>query len=222
MPLEVGQEKGVPERLTVGTTFSVSIPLRGVISMRVVELVPGRLTAATTGGHPLAGTVSLGFRQLAPRRVRLEVEVLARAADALDGVVMSSVGSLLQDANWREVLERLVELTGGQVPKGIVEEQGTVEGEAAQEAQEKVAALVAQRRRRTRVRAVAEPASPARPSGSRRKPRAKTAPVSGRRGPRRPAGTGSARRTRAGTGSGRTSGRTAPRAAARRGSRTPR
>jgi hypothetical protein len=211
LPLEVGQEKGAPARLEVGTTFSVSLPVRGILSMRVVEVQAGRFTAATTGGHPLAGTVSFTFRQAAPRRVRLAVEVTARAADVLDGLALGTVGFLLQDAAWRTVLDRLVEWSGGAAPAGIAESRETLEGERAAAAESRAARLAADRVRRTRA------AQAGSPGAARLTPVATRAP--GRRGPRRPGGTGSARRSPAGTGSARTTGRTARPAAARKVSR---
>jgi nucleoside-diphosphate-sugar epimerase len=189
-------EADVPARLALGTTFSVNLPLRGVLAMRIVEMKPGRLTAATLDGHPLAGTVTFTFRELGPARVRLGIETTARAAGVLDGVALRAVGFLAQDATWREVLDRLVELSGGAAPAGIQETQDTLVGAQASAAEDGAARLAHDRVRRQR-----------------------TVAVSSRRGRRRAAGTGSARRSPGGTGSGRTTGRTARRAAARTASR---
>jgi hypothetical protein len=207
MPLEVGREKGAPARLEVGTTFSVTLPLRGVISMRVVEMRPGRITACTVGGHPLAGVVTFKLEPgRAAREVHVEVEVHARSADVLDGMVMQTIGRILQDSNWKDVVHRLVDHSGGEAPEGVRSAEDVLDDAEARMVETWITRAVNRRRRRTHEGAV---------NGVR--------PGAGPRSPRPPSrGTGSARRSRAGSGSARTSGRTARPAAARKVSRRPR
>ena len=56
-------EKGPPEGQMIkkGTLLSAGVPLRGLVSLRVAEIVPDSVTAQTVEGDPLAGPRHLPF-----------------------------------------------------------------------------------------------------------------------------------------------------------------
>jgi hypothetical protein len=208
MPFEVRQESGPITNLKKNMTFSVHLPLRGTVAMRIEEVTPQRVVAATVEGHPLAGLVIFNFLERGAQ-VRFEVEVLARGADTVDALLLAAMADLLQDANWQTVVGRVVQLSGGRAAAGVQTLVAAVEGEEARKVEEWAAELVV---RRLRGRVPPGPAIDGRRRARRAPPREPTRP----RRPRPAAGAGNARRTRAGSGSGRTSGRSARPAVARK------
>ena len=233
MPFEIRQESGPITNLKKNMTLSVTLPARGTVSMRIEEVTPLRIVAATVDGHPLAGLVTFNFLERGAQ-VRFEVEVFARGADTVDAILMAAMADLLQDVNWQTVVDRVVQLSGGRAPAGVQTLVTTVDDEEAQRIEEWAATLVVRRmrgrvppgppidgRRRRRREPVAAP--PARKKQTARKPKARAAAKAAKGATARPAaGTGSARRTRAGSGSARTTGRTARPVVARRATRKPR
>ena len=149
MPLEVGEERGAPLQLKKGTTFSVTLPVRGVISMRVEEVKPHRVTAATVEGHPLTGIVSFLFLKRG-ELVRFEVATWTRASTTVDRIGMAVAGSWLQDSNWHAVVSRVIELSGGSALEGVQSATETLEGEEARELEASVDRLITARVRGTK------------------------------------------------------------------------
>jgi nucleoside-diphosphate-sugar epimerase len=236
MPFEVRPERGPLTNVKKGMTISVTLPLRGIVSLRIEEVTPQRIVAATVEGHPLAGLVTFNFLERGAQ-VRFEVEVFARGADVVDAVLLAAMADFLQDVNWQSVVERVVQLSGGRAPAGVQTLVTAVDDEAEVRKIEEWAAALVVRRMRGRVppgppidgrrRARREPvvAPPARKKPAARKPNSRTAAAAKAKkttrpeGPRRVAGTGNARRTRAGSGSARTTGRSARPALARKATR---
>jgi uncharacterized protein YbjT (DUF2867 family) len=213
MPFQVSQETGPITNLKKNQTFTVMLPLRGALSMRVEDITPGRIVCATLEGHPLAGLVTFDFLERG-RQVRFEVGVRARGAGMADAVLMAALGELLLDVNWMRVVERVVELSGGRASAGAQTLVTTLDGEEARKVEEWAEELVV-RRMRGRV-------PPGPPIDGRRRATRTPPAARGRRSPRPGAGAGSARRSRAGSGSARTSGRPARPAAARKAAKRPR
>lgn len=205
MPFEVRQEKGPVANLKKNDTFTVNLPLRGALAMRVEDITPDRIVCSTLQGHPLAGLLTFNFIERG-RQVRFEVGVFARGADVVDAALMAVIGELLQDVNWMAVVERVVKLSGGRAPEGPQMLVTTLDDEEAGKI-EKWAEELMVRRLRGRV-------PPGPPVDGRR--RAVRTPPTRPRSRRPKAAAGSARRSRAGSGSARTSGRTAPPAGARK------
>jgi nucleoside-diphosphate-sugar epimerase len=192
MPLEVGAvQKPVP-MLKKGTTFSLKLPARGILAMRVAEVSKDCITALTLQGHALAGSVTFHFTPIGGG-ARFEVEMHARAADALDRALLQTLGGALQNGTWRNVVHRMVEISEGEAPKGVESESRTLDDDEAREVERHLDQLVMRRKKET----------VARPKGRTRS---------------KAAGTGNARRSPAGSGSARTSGRSGPRSPARTGS----
>jgi hypothetical protein len=228
-------------------TFSVTMPVRGTISMRIEEVTPQRIVLATVDGHPLAGLVTFNFLERGAQ-VRFEVEVFARGADIADAVLLAALGDLLQDINWQTVVERVAQLSGGRAPAGVQTLVTTVDDEEALKIEEWAAELVVRRmrgrvppgppidgRRRAHREPVVADSARKKPVARKpvaqetvgRKPKPRAAAEKAKAptrpgGARRPADTGNARRTRAGSGSVQTRGRAARPAVARKARRIPR
>jgi len=146
MPLEFAAEPGVPRTIKRGLTLTASLPARGHIQMKVVEANERRVTLATVEGHPLAGVVQFS----ASRRgaaVRFLVEIHARAANRVDWLMMSTVGATMQDANWVQVVERVVSISGGRAPEGVRSESQVLDEEEAARAEKQIEKLVTGSRR---------------------------------------------------------------------------
>jgi hypothetical protein len=178
-------DDGPPEGqlLKKGTLLSARVPLRGFVALRVAEVTPETVTALTVEGDPLAGVVTVAFRD-AGRGVRVEVVVEAAAATLLDTVLAGAGGGALEDLDWPAAIERIVALSGGRSPAGVQR--------AAELLDETEAARVRERAERLRVarqRAQAPSLSARRRSPTRAprgRPRTSAGPPSPARGPGRP------------------------------------
>src|SRR5688572_29170617 len=146
MPFEVRQESGPITNLKKNMTFSITIPVRGVISMRIEEVTPHRIVAATVDGHPLAGLVTFNFLERGAQ-VRFEVEVFARGADIADAVLLAAMADFLQDVNWQTVVERVVQLSGGRARAGVQTLVTAVDHQEARKIEKWAAELVVRRMR---------------------------------------------------------------------------
>ena len=237
MPFEVRQESGPITNLKKGMTLSVTLPVRGTVSMRIEEVTPHRIVAATLEGHPLAGLVTFNFLERGAQ-VRFEVEVFARGADAADAILLAAMADFLQDVNWQTVAERVVQLSGGRAPAGVQTLVTAVDDEEARKVEQWADTLVVRRMRgrvppgppvdgRRRARREPVVAPPARKKPAARKPKGRVAAARAKAptrpgGPRPAGGAGNARRTRAGSGSARTTGRSARPPVARKATKRPR
>jgi NADH dehydrogenase len=138
--------------LELGQTVTMALPMRGNVQVRVEELTPTRATLATVEGHPLAGAVRLSVEPVeddAGGTLRFAIEVFDRAANVLDWLGMFAVGGVLQNATWKQLVERVVEESGGTAPEGVQHESTKLDAEAAAEAERALAELVAARKRQT-------------------------------------------------------------------------
>jgi uncharacterized protein YbjT (DUF2867 family) len=130
MPIEFAAEPGVPQRAQEGSTLTGAIPGRGHIQVRVEERRPTSVTLATLEGHPLAGLVQFETESTTDG-LRFSVNIAAQPANVVDWIAMRTLGGAMQSANWREVVRRVVELSGGSAPAGVQKESGKLEeGEA--------------------------------------------------------------------------------------------
>jgi len=156
--VDVGAEPGTPRVPELGAVLTLKLPLRGNVQIRIVELEERRMTVCTMAGHPLAGAV----RFLSEQRgadVRFEVQVYDRAANVADWLVMNPIGARLQNATWRETVERVVKESGGRAPDGVQQETAKLDDEQAAEVNEWLERLVvAQRQADHEVRRDARPA----------------------------------------------------------------
>lgn len=118
MPLEFAAEPDAPESAHPGATMTAHIPGRGHIQVRLEERTPTTATFITLRGHPLAGVMQLETADL-PDGVRFEVHIAAQPANAFDWLALRTIGGALQTINWRDVVRRVVQLSGGAAPGGV-------------------------------------------------------------------------------------------------------
>jgi nucleoside-diphosphate-sugar epimerase len=143
--VDVGAEPGTPRVPELGTVLTLALPLRGNVQIRIVELEERRMTVCTVAGHPLAGAV----RFLAEERgemVRFEVQVFDKASNVVDWLVMNPVGGRLQNATWRQTVERVVKESGGTAPKGVEQYSEKLDEDQAAEVNEWLERLVVAQR----------------------------------------------------------------------------
>lgn len=155
MPLEFQAESGAASVVEMGATLTANIPLRGNIQVRVEELSARRITFVTLEGHPLAGVVQFKTSTL-KRGVRFMIEIHTRHASVFDRLTMSLGGSLMQNTNWQEVVERVVEISAGVAPGGVESESVTLDEEDAKRAEEMVEGLVKRYKRSVKAERVDE------------------------------------------------------------------
>lgn len=149
MPLEFQAEPGAPAEATVGATLTAAIPGRGNIQVRLEERADTSATFSTVEGHPLAGILRFSAE---PHRggIRFAIEITARAANAIDWLGMRTIGAPMQNSNWREVAQRVVEFSGGAALDGLESQTRYLNEIEAAEMQKWMDGLIAARKRRER------------------------------------------------------------------------
>ncbi|MDF1502870.1 complex I NDUFA9 subunit family protein [Roseisolibacter sp. H3M3-2] len=145
--MDLEAEPGTPRAvLAEGQTVTMALPLRGNVQVRVAELTPRTLTLQTVEGHPLAGAVRFSADPH-DGALRFEVCVVERAANVFDWVAMAALGSRLQKATWRDIVQAMVDASGGEAPDGVQHADETLDGEAAEREEARLHALADARRR---------------------------------------------------------------------------
>lgn len=145
MPLEFAAEPGASERIEQGVTLTGSLPLRGHFQVRVEVAEPTRVVFATLEGHPLHGIVE--FRTSEENGVlRFSIDNYARAANVFDWFAVKTIGAPAQDANWRAVVQRIVDASGG-TSDGVHQASETLDASAGARLEERVRTLVQDRKR---------------------------------------------------------------------------
>ena len=156
MPIEFVAEPGAPDRIDKGGTMTGSLPLRGNFQVRVEVADPTHVVFATIEGHPLAGIVE--FKTSETNGVlRFAIETWTRASNFFDWVAVRTVGAPAQDANWRGVVQRVIDASGG-TSDGVQQEKEKLGEEDAAVAEQRIKSLV-QKRKRDETRESAERAS---------------------------------------------------------------
>lgn len=143
--IDARAEPGASTIVEEGATLTLSLPLRGNIQVRVAESEPRVLTLVTVEGHPLAGAV----RFLSEARgdlLRFEIQLYDRAASVVDLVVMRALGERVQDASWRDMIEKVVRESGGQAGD-VNRESETLDEQQADRIDEWLSDLVMERKR---------------------------------------------------------------------------
>lgn len=118
MPIEFAAEPGAPTGAKEGETLTAEIKGRGKVQVRLDERTPNRATFVTVTGHPLAGAMQLHAEDV-PGGVWFAVHTAAQPANVFDWFALRTVGERMQAANWRNVVQRVVELSGGAAPDGV-------------------------------------------------------------------------------------------------------
>ncbi|MDQ3282148.1 MAG: NAD(P)H-binding protein [Acidobacteriota bacterium] len=145
MPIEFVAEPGAPDKVEKGATLTGSLPLRGNFQVRVEVADPTHVVFATIEGHPLAGIVEFTSSD-AGGAVRFAVDVYARASNFFDWVAVRTVGAPAQNANWRAVVQRMIDASGG-TSDGVREEKEKLSEEDATAVERRVRGIVQERKR---------------------------------------------------------------------------
>jgi hypothetical protein len=83
--------------------------------------------------------------------LRFEVDLFERAANVVDRVAMATLGEGMQKSTWRELVERVVQASGGAADDGVQAHEETLDGAEAEavEAWLRELALAAKQERNT-------------------------------------------------------------------------
>ncbi|MCU1231978.1 MAG: NAD-dependent epimerase/dehydratase [Acidobacteria bacterium] len=146
IPLNFDAEPGTPNRLDRGATLTAHLPLRGNIQVRVECVEPMRVVLATIEGHPLAGTLQFSTEAI-DGGVRFAIDLWARASNFFDLIGMNTLGRPLQDANWRVVVQNVIDASGGIANDGVQSQKETLDDEAAARVEERIRKIVQARKR---------------------------------------------------------------------------
>ncbi|MDB4916541.1 MAG: NAD-dependent epimerase/dehydratase [Gemmatimonadetes bacterium] len=128
--VEVGPEAHEESTIDEGRTITLALPMRGHVQVRVVELDERHVTLITLTGHPLAGAVRFLCEQRGAA-VRFQIEVFDRAANLIDLIAMRTIGDFLQNRTWEKVVEKMIERSGGNAPRGIEHDVESMSDEEA-------------------------------------------------------------------------------------------
>ncbi len=113
MPIDIGVEPGSPEvQLEQDAVITMSLPGRGNVQVRAIEVSPAHAVVATLRGHALAGIVRFSTHQLEDG-VRFEVMTCDAAANPVDWLTLTFGGSRVQEMNWTRVLQNVAKLARG-------------------------------------------------------------------------------------------------------------
>ena len=121
-------------RLELGSTLTLDLPLRGHVQVRVVEVTNNSMTLATLAGHPLAGVNTFRFEGIPGHDLRFEVETCDRSATPIDALAMRTLGLLMKRWTWNAFVERTAQAFGSPPPIEVQTEEETLEGEAEKQA----------------------------------------------------------------------------------------
>lgn len=154
MPLDFVAEPGAPAQPEEeGDTMTGALPGRGNFQVRLEHETEREMTFVTIEGHPLAGMLTFATDAI-EGGVRFAVRIVSQPANAADLVAMRTVGTLAQETNWRRVVRRVVEASGGESPKGVQKRRETLSDEEANDFRERARGLVQRRQREEREREV--------------------------------------------------------------------
>jgi NADH dehydrogenase len=131
--VKVGVEPGSPVVLDEGETLTLALPMRGNIQVRVAEARNGSITLLTVEGHPLSGAIRFVVEEREGGLIRFEIRSFTRASSLMDLVGMRTAGFLAQKANWRAVVAKVVERSGGEAVDGVNDESGFLEEDDARD-----------------------------------------------------------------------------------------
>ena len=145
MPIEFVAEPGAPDRIEQGATLTGALPLRGNFQVRVQVNEPTRVVFATLEGHPLAGIVEFTSKDTA-EGVQFAIDTYTRPSNFIDWLAIHTVGAPAQNANWRTVVQRIIDASGG-TSEGVKEEKETLKDEDAAALEKRVRGMVQERKR---------------------------------------------------------------------------
>ena len=145
MPLEFAAEPGSPEKIEEGVTLTGKMPLRGHFQVRVEIAEPTRVVFVTLEGHPLSGMVEFTTAGVSDG-IRFAIDNYARGSNLFDLIAVKTLGGPAQSANWRAVVQRVIDASGG-TSDGVHEEKEILRGDEAARLEERVKKIVQERKR---------------------------------------------------------------------------
>lgn len=145
MPIEFVAEPGAPDRIEQGVTLTGSLPLRGNFQVRVEVAEPTHVVFATLEGHPLAGIVEFTTSE-ENGVLRFAIDTWTRASNFFDWIAVRTLGAPAQDANWRGVVQRIIDASGG-TSEGVQQEKERLSEDAAGRVEERIKSIVQARKR---------------------------------------------------------------------------
>lgn len=145
MPIDFAAEPGAPTRIEPGAVMTGHLPLRGNFQVRVEVVEPTRVVFGTIEGHPLAGIVQFTTSESGDA-VRFAVDVYARASNVFDWIAAHTLGGPAQSANWRTVVQRMIDASGG-TSDGVESEVRTLDDDEAARVEKSVRGMVQERQR---------------------------------------------------------------------------
>lgn len=149
MPTDFSAEPDAPTSAEEGETLTLEIKGRGNVQVRLEERTGHRATFVTIEGHPLAGLMQLQATDV-PGGVRFRVNTAAQPANVFDWVALRTVGETMQSVNWRTVVRRVVELSGGEAPDGVKRASQKLGDDEVRDLRAWLEKLVQRRQRRRR------------------------------------------------------------------------
>jgi NADH dehydrogenase len=147
MPIEFAAEPGAPTAARdEGVTMTGSIPGRGHIQVRMIERAETSATFVTIQGHPLAGVLTFAAERESPG-LRFLIETVTQPANVLDWVTLRTIGGAMQSQNWRSVVRRVVDASGGAAPEGVQKHHERMGEHELQTFNQRILELVAAQKR---------------------------------------------------------------------------
>ncbi|NUS46390.1 MAG: DUF1990 family protein [Gemmatimonadaceae bacterium] len=144
--VEAAPEPGTTDLIDEGETVTLALPLRGHVQVRVAELDDTQATLLTLEGHPLAGAVRFCSAR-ADGMVRFQIEVYDRPATMLDLIAMRTLGDRLQNHTWEQVVQAMIERSGGRAPGGVQQSEESLDEAGAATIERWLADLAVRRKR---------------------------------------------------------------------------
>lgn len=129
VPESTVREAETHRELEPGSVLTLSLPLRGNVQVRIVEVTDTELTLVTVAGHPLAGSNTFRFAGAPGVDLRFEVETCDRSATLLDELSMVPFGGLLKRFTWTTVVEETARMAGALPPVEVETEERALAGD---------------------------------------------------------------------------------------------
>ena len=120
--------------------------MRGNVQVRVERAEANDVVLATLEGHPIAGVVEFKTADLPGGDVRFSIDVFSRSANMLDLIALRLLGDRFQSANWRTVVERMIEASGGK-SDGVKHSARTLDEDDASIIEQNIHKIVEKRQR---------------------------------------------------------------------------
>jgi hypothetical protein len=116
-------------KLEPGSVLTLSLPFRGNVQVRIMEVTDTELTLVTVAGHPLAGSNTFRFAGTPGVDLRFEVETCDRSATLLDELAMVPFGGFMKRFTWTTLVEETARMAGSLPPVEAQTEEHPLSGD---------------------------------------------------------------------------------------------